>query len=211
VRTCARLSVLLAGSTLLAACFTGQRPTLVSVPPGGNQGSSVGDDNVDAVLHLLEAPGSDAFTATYTILLKFGSALSRAVVAETAGADRSVTIDDMRVLTTAGRSQTCSLATKHCTQGVVEQQLAFVSTFAAEAPARRLRVSVRRKTGDTVSSHRRIGGFEATCVQVPVAGGREDFCALPGGHLAYQNTADAHIELTDLTPTADPELFFPPH
>ena len=207
-----RLSITFVACVGLCGCLTGQRPTLTTAPPGGNEGSPVGDANADAVLTLLESTATSSSTATYTILHKFGGETATAVVARDGSGKKSVTVGDIRFLL-VGATQTCVVSTKECVAGVAEQRvsdLGISSTFADNAPARRLRVSVRRKTSPTTASTKDIGGQSATCVAVPVGNGQETYCAVAGGHLAYLDASDVNIQLDSLTASADPKLFSTP-
>ena len=204
-----RLPIVLVVCVSLTGCFTGQRATLTTAPPGGNQGSPVGDANADAVLVLLESTATTASTATYSILHRFGGQTATGVVAHDASGKKSVTVNDVRYLL-VGSPQTCSLSTRQCDTGVIEQRVSdfgISSTFADNAPARRLRVSIRRKNASTTASHRQLAGQDATCVTVPVGDGQETYCAVAGGHLAYLDASDVQVQLVTLTATADTSAF----
>ena len=196
---------------VLGGCFTGERPTVTSPPPGGAAGSTTGDPNVDAVLQLLESVDRSTFTADYDVLRKLGQASTTATVAQEATNRRSVTIGDVRFLQTTDQpSRTCDLATQTCEDSILDARTSDVgvtSNFFAATPARRLRLAATRKAGPTKGSARTIAGQPATCVEVPFAGGSETYCALDSGAVALWDGADLHVELTRFSPDVDESQF----
>ncbi len=66
-----RCAAALGLAILLTGCFTGKRPTVTTEPfPAG---SSTGDPAIDQVLAQLDAVNEGPYTATYTVLTKFGN------------------------------------------------------------------------------------------------------------------------------------------
>jgi hypothetical protein len=117
----------------------------------------------------------------------------------------SVTIGDVRFLRDAGE-QTCDLATGSCEDGLQEARVsdtAVTSQFYGAAPARVLRVSLARATGEPVGSSETVAEHPATCVTVPSGQGDERTCATPEGLLALWDTAAVTIQLQDLKTSAD--------
>jgi hypothetical protein len=196
---------------LLGGCFTGERPTMTTPPPGGAAGSSTGDPNVDAVLSRLEAVDGSTFTAQYDILRKLGQTATKATVAQEGTNRRSVTVGDVRFLQTTDQpSRTCNLAAQTCEDSILDARVSDVgvtSSFFAGTPARRLRVAATRKAGPTTASTRTIAGQPATCVEVPFAGGNETYCALDSGAVALWDGADLHVELTNYRSDLDEAAF----
>ena len=196
---------------LLGGCFTGERPTMTSPPPGGAAGSSTGDPNVDAVLARLEAVDGSTFTAQYDILRKLGQTATKATVAQEGTNRRSVTVGDVRFLQTTDQpSRTCNLASQTCEDSILDARvsdLGVTSSFFAGTPARRLRIAATRKAGPTTASTRTIAGQPATCVEVPFAGGNETYCALDSGAVALWDGADLHVELTNYRSDLDEAAF----
>lgn len=204
-------SVLLASTLVvgLAACMTGQRPTLSDPPIAGATGEATGDAAADAVLSLLERTDRPAFTARYETLLRLGNRASTATVSADTTGRRSVTIGDVRFLT-VGSSRTCDLATGRCEDGVQEARtsdLGFTSTLDAATPARRLRVSLSRATGPTVAHTDTIAEQSATCVDVPLGSTTEVYCALDAGVIARWDAPDVQLTLTSFGATVDEALF----
>ncbi len=70
-----------------------------------------------------------------------------------------------------------------------------------------LRVDFSRKSAATVATDQTFAGATATCVEVPLGGGSDHYCATPAGPAALWDTAAIHVELTGLTDTADPAAF----
>ena len=196
---------------LLGGCFTGERPTMTTPPPGGAAGSATGDANVDAVLSRLEKVDQATFTADYDILRKLGAATTEATVAQEGTSRRSVTVGDVRYLQTTDQpSRTCNLAAQICEDGIIDARTSDVgvtSNFFGATPARRLRIATTRKSGPTTASTRTIAGQPATCVQVPFADGAETYCALDSGAVALWDGADLHVGLTDYRADLDEAAF----
>jgi hypothetical protein len=200
-------SVALAGA--LSACGVGERPTLAAATAvGGRAGTPTGNAAADAVLQLLEGDPAPAFTAHYTIATKFARKTTQATVARS-GDRRSITIGKVRFLSD-GREQTCNVDTGRCVDGIQEARVsdtAVTSEFSAASPARQLRVSLARRTGEPTGSSASVADHLATCVTTPVGDRRELTCASTEGILATWDTASVHVELTRLTDTVDPSAF----
>src|ERR1043165_2182912 len=63
---------------VLGGCFTGPRPSPTTEP--FRPGTSSGDASIDAVLNQLDAVREGPFTATYSVLTKFGNITHPATV-----------------------------------------------------------------------------------------------------------------------------------
>ena len=187
------------------ACGVGERPTLVEAGAiGGESGEPTGNPAADEVLGLLEGDLPGEVTADYSITTKLGGATRPARVVRS-GDRLSVTIGDVRFLRDAVE-QTCDLATGSCEDGLQEARVsdtAVTSQFFAAAPARVLRVSLARATGEPVGSSETVAEHPATCVAVPSGQGDERTCATPEGLVALWDTAAVTVELEDLTTSAD--------
>jgi len=84
------------------------------------------------------------------------------------------------------------------------------SAFWAGGPARALRVALTRRSGPPVASTQDVAGQSAQCVDVPVGAGVEHYCASSLGPVARWDTAAVAVELTGLSPAADPTAFTAP-
>ena len=186
-------------------CGVGERPTLVEAGAiGGEAGEPTGNQAADDVLGLLEGDLPGEVTANYSITTKLGGTTRPARVVRS-GDRLSVTIGDVRFLRDAG-DQTCDLATGSCEDGLQEARVsdtAVTSQFYAAAPARVLRVSLARATGEPVGSSETVAEHPATCVAVPSGQGDERTCVTPEGLLALWDTAAVTVQLQDLTAAAD--------
>ncbi len=204
-------AAVVAALSLMTACFTGQRATMVEPPPGGETGQPTGDANADDVLELLEPRAAAAFTATYELTLVLTGTVTAASVTEDAVSRRSVTIGGIRYLST-GVDQTCAVATGACEAGLLDARtsdVGFTSGFDRSVPARRLRLAVSRMIGPTTATTEVIAGLPATCVSVPVGSGSEQYCVLQTGGLARWDAADVHVELTAFQGVATEDLLRP--
>jgi hypothetical protein len=210
-RSAAAGMVAIALALVLGGCFTGERPTLTSPPPGGAAGSSTGDPNLDAVLGRLESVHASTFTADYDILHKLGQNTTKATVVQEDANRSSVTIGDVRFLQATDQpSRTCNLESQTCEDSILDARTSDVgvtSSFFAATPARRLRISASRKAGPTTASTRTVAGQPATCVEVPFAAGSELYCALDSGAVALWDGADLHVELTNYGAQVDESKF----
>jgi hypothetical protein len=204
-RAAGALAVVVVALVVGGGCGVGERPTLVEAGAvGGEPGTPTGTRAADEVLALLEGDLPDAVTADYSITTKLGGT-SRPARVVRSGDRLSVTIGDVRFLRDAGE-QTCDLATGSCEDGLQEARVsdtAVTSQFYGAAPARVLRVSLARATGEPVGSSETVAEHPATCVTVPSGQGDERTCATPEGLLALWDTAAVTVQLQDLTTTAD--------
>jgi hypothetical protein len=196
-------------AVVTAGCGLGPRPHLLEAPSsaavlGGGTGTPSGDAGADGVLRLLEAIPPGDFTATYHITRKLGPNETTGTVVQD-GEDRSVTVGDVRFLHTSG-DQTCSVSAQTCAPGTLDARISdfsIGSTFWGAGPARALRVALTRRSGPPVASTQTVAGEKAQCVDVPVGGGVEHYCATDLGPIARWDTAALSIELTGFTANAD--------
>lgn len=193
---------------LLSGCFTGQRPTLTTepFPPGAPSG----DPSIDQVLTQLDADSNGPYTATYTVLTKFGNSTKPASVTVSA-ARRSITVGDVRFITASGASQTCILGSSDpCSSTIDPARISdtqITPDFYGTDAAKRLRRDAVDRIGTPVSHVDQIAGQSATCVDVPLTGGTAVFCVLPNGPLARLDDGAVSITLTQYVPAVDESLF----
>lgn len=194
--------------TVLSGCLTGPRPSYTAEP--FPRGSSSGDAAIDNVLAQLDAVNDGPYTANYTVLTKFGNITRPASVSVAAGR-RSVTVGEVRFITTDGASQTCILdRTDPCSSSIDPARISdtqITPDFYAADAAKRLRRSAVARIGATIPHTEQTAGQSATCVDVPVSGGVSTFCALTNGPLARLDDGAVTIELTQYTPAVDESLF----
>ncbi|MEP7201657.1 MAG: hypothetical protein ABI894_03555 [Ilumatobacteraceae bacterium] len=193
---------------VLAGCFTGERPSFNTEP--FPLGSSSGDPAIDQVLDQFDATNDGPYTADYTVLTKFGNTTRPAVVSLEASR-RSVTVGDVRFLTTNRGSQTCLLAKPDpCSSSIDPARISdtqITPDFYSADAAKRLRRSAVARTGTPVAHVDQIAGQSATCVDVPVSGGTSVFCALTDGPLARLDDGAVSINLTQYAPAIAESLF----
>ncbi len=199
-----RIAVALLAITLtLSACFTGQRPSFAPVDPASN------DPAIAAVLQRLQAVTVEPFTASYSILTKFGNITTEAAVTQVGPSQNSVTIAGVRYLFDTSGPQTCDVATASCQPGTDDARISNLSTthaFYADAAAARLRQDAAVKVGAATASTQIIGGQTATCVLLPFTEGNKLYCVLDNGLLALQDTPDLRISLVSMVPVGEPAL-----
>lgn len=202
------LALIAAAVLPLSGCMTGERPTLNTAPTAA--GMATGDEAIDTVLAKLDAYAGAVYTADYTATVLFGGTVTAVSVAQSAPDRRSVTIGDVRYLTSAGTARTCVLTTGACTDGTDPQPVSDTGVtpdVASGAIAKRLRRAASAKVGATTASTPEIAGQPATCVEVPLGDGSAIYCVLVDGALARFASADVTIELTRYVPDADEALF----
>jgi hypothetical protein len=197
-------------AVVLACCGLGERPTLADPTVlGGAPGTPTGVEAADAVLGPLEGQPPNPMTATYAVTTKFGGATTTATVVRS-GPQQSVTIGDIRFLRGGGTDETCALTTGACEDDIQEARVSdtsLTSAFYGPSPAKAMRVSLSRSTGEPSASELVFAGQPAACIGVPVGQGTESTCATAGGVLALWDTAAVRVELQSLTDTADPAAF----
>lgn len=198
-------------TAVLTGCFTGERP---SFQDEDAELVSTGNAEVDAVLRRLESVAGSRFTASHMIDTKFGTLESTATVAQSSSQRRVVIVQNDAVavsfLDDGDDERTCDLTTDQCETGLNDARISntqLAHTYYAPSFANRLRVSADRRIGEPVASSTTIAGQPAACVDVPVSGGTETYCALESGVLARFVGADVEIELTSYSPDPDEALF----
>lgn len=196
----------LALAAALTGCFTGERPTLSSVP------QSTGDPAADAVLERLGDAATATFTARYQIASAAGEE-AEAAVAQEGSTRRSITIGDTRYLVNGTSTATCSVGDGTCVDAIQPARvsdLGVTPDFYAASPAARLRRDAASRVGPTTSSTETIAGQPATCVIIPIAQSAARYCALDAGPLAGMRTTDVTVDLTEYAARVDPAQFSPP-
>ena len=206
MRSVRLLVAALVAPVVLTGCLTGQRAHFAP------DAAQVSDPAITAVLAKLEAANTGQFTATYSLLTKFGDVTTQATVAQTSPVAKSITVGTVRFLTLDISNQTCELTTSTCVDSFDDAQisnLSFSHDFYAVSPAARIRQDATTMVGPAIGSTQQIAGQSATCVQVSFAGAgnNKKYCALDSGLLALQDTPDLRIELLGLTTGADQSLF----
>jgi hypothetical protein len=194
------IAVLLLAPLVLGACVTGKRPSF------GVQS----DPAIAAVLSKLDVASIGPFTATYSLLTRFGNVTTPATVAMVNTTQRSVTIGGVRYLFGDAGPQTCALATGSCTAQTDDAQVSNLSLthdFYGAAPAARIRQDAKTMVGNAIGSTEQIAGQTATCVQIPFTGGSKKYCTLDDGLLAFQDSPDLQITLLTVIDTTNPLLF----
>jgi hypothetical protein len=193
-------------SLVLGGCFTGDRPSFVETSK-----EPTGDASVDDIVEVLESPESGVFTATYEITGKYDNAKFPATVSRD-DTRLSITIGDVRFLSTSAGTQTCTVSTGACTNGFDDAKISntgVLHTFAKKSAADRLRREAATKTAPGEASAATVGDQQVECVRLVGAGGTTQFCVLPSGWLALEDVAEVNITLLSLAPTATEALFTP--
>ncbi len=193
-------------SLFLGGCFTGERPSFVEASD-----EPTGDVAVDDIVAVLESPAAGTFTAVYEITNKYGPTTFPATVTRD-DTRLSITIGDVRFLSTGAGTQTCTVSTGACTTGFDDAKISntgVLHTFAKESAAGRLRREAATKTGPGEAYPATVGEQQVNCVRLAGTGGTTQFCALPSGWLALQDVAEANVTLLSLSPTATEALFTP--
>ena len=209
-----RLLTAVGASLLLAGCFTGERPRLVTdetLPP-------IDDSAIASLIAVLDTPSDGtAFTVVYRITTKFGGQTTDGSIVVDPLNGTSVQIADTRYITRLdGSTITCSTITDTCTPGVDETRVAdrmLNSRIFQQAMVDRLRQDATVAVGDTSLERRSIADRPASCVAVPVVDSsgitqQKSYCAFDGlGVLASFDGADLFIDTERVLMTADPAAF----
>ena len=200
----------LAAVTVLTGCMTGERPSLGTAPTAA--GTETGDANVDTVLALLDSVSTAVFTAQYNATVRFGGTVTPVRATQSAPDRRSVTVGDVRYITDASGSRTCTVSTSSCADGTNPQPISntgVTTDLVFGDVAKRLRRFAGSRVGATTLTQSTIAGQAATCVDLPVGTGVSTYCALDNGVLARLVDGDVTVEMTSYVASADDTLFTP--
>ena len=192
------VGVVIACTSVLTGCITGERPTLQPVPV-------VDDPAAAVVLERLERAGSLPFTATYDIIPSTTGETTSAVVRQVEQR-RRITIGDVDYLLDGGITRTCRRSSGECVDTIDDaliSDLNITHRFWNEAIADRLVVDASRRVGFSEGHTETIAGRPAACADVPVLGGVVLYCALDVGVVARYFNADVSIELTSYSNDVD--------
>ncbi|MCU1395121.1 MAG: hypothetical protein JWM34_3549 [Ilumatobacteraceae bacterium] len=204
------LAIAALSTVLLTGCFTGKRGHFANDADAAS--AAVSDPAIQAVLTNLGAANTSQYTATYTVITKYGNTTRTAIVAQSAPDTRSITIGHVRFLDQPSGAQTCELTTGVCQTGILDQSVSdtqLTHDFYSSSASLRLRQDVNTMVSAATPSTKTIAGQPATCAQVFFTDGSKTYCALADGLLAQQDTPDVRVDLTALTTGADQSLFTP--
>lgn len=193
---------------LLGGCALGPRPKFADDPfPAG---SNTGDASIDPLLRKLDSVSTGPFTATYTVLTKYGNTTHPATVTADPGR-RSVTIASTRYLTFGSTLQTCVFSpTASCSTGFDLTKVSDTSItpdFYAGDVAKRIRRKATAAIGPTTATSETIAGQRASCVSVPLPGGTAMYCVLDIGVLARMDDGDVAVSMLNYSASATENLF----
>lgn len=192
---------------VLVGCFTGSRPRFED--PASRD--LTGRPEIDGVLVRLDSAPLAQFTAQYDILTRLGDRESTARVVQAEESRRSITINDVRYLFDGATVATCRLDDATCVDQITPQatygELFVDHNFYAATPATRLRNDAKARIGEPVSTEVVHAGQPALCVDIPVSGGTNRYCALDAGILSLYDGNDLEITLTRYTAEPDDALF----
>ena len=192
-------AVAIVAPLLFSGCITGERPSF----------GSQADPAIEAVLSKLDT-SIGPFTASYSLLTRFGNIVTPVTVAIQNESERSITFGDIRFLQSVGGFRTCTLSTGQCSitaDDATISNLSVTHEFYGSAPAARIRQDVTTMVGPAIASVEQFVDQNATCVQLSFTSGTKKYCVLENGMLAFQDTPDLQITLTKLTDTIDVRLF----
>ena len=123
---------------------------------------------------------------------------------------RSITINNVRFIYDGASVATCDLVTAECEATINDARVSDVSVtheFYGKSFAQRLRVDASRRVGDPAGYSITQAGQQALCVDVPVTGGSNIYCALSNGVLARYDGNDLFIEMTTYSDFPDETAF----
>jgi hypothetical protein len=213
-RRLAHVSRVLTAVVLVAAlatgCALGERPTMAAEAPTA-PGEPTGDPLIDAVLSRLDQVGTAQFSAQYTAVRRMGGVTSTVRVTQSAPTRRSVTIGQIRYLTEGSETNTCDLAAGTCEPGTLSQRISDTGLqtpdFVFDGLAKRLRLDETAKIAPSSASTVGIVDQSASCVDVPLAAGTSQYCALDNGVIAKYAGGDFTLDLVGYSAAADETLF----
>jgi hypothetical protein len=183
---------------LLSACVTGERPTLVSAVP-------VGDEAIEAVLDRLARAHLVTFTATYDIIPSTTGETTEATVIQTDGRT-TITIGDVEFIIDGDSTSTCQGNLDTCVDFIDDARVSDLNIthrFWGESFAARLELDAARNISPGDGSTASVSSHPAACVDIEIIGGTVIYCALDAGVLARYFGADVSIELTSFSARSD--------
>jgi len=200
--------VVLAG-VVIVGCFTGKRPHFEESSPL-TAGTLTGDPAIDPLLTRLDTVTPGPATAAYDALTKYGNTTRGAVVALD-GANRSISIGDVRYVQTMAGSYTCSTdVAQPCSDGWDAARIGdtlLTTDFYAGDTAKRLRRDAQAALAPATATDETLAGMPVTCVQLQLPGGTAKYCVLSNGIVALLDDGDVRVALSSYFDSADPTAF----
>lgn len=211
-----------AASSFLAACFTGERPSFDPTDTLGTRNGASGVSGPGTIADGLPTTPAELAklfgtrargreTATYEI--RPTSSSGSAVVA-TVSRDTGrlvVQVRNIQYRTDSSGPRTCRDTSKSCTRGLNSQPLSdLLITAQFWGPAIRQQLespTLAARIGPTQTTQAEIADQLSICIDVPGPQVTDRYCALPTGLLAALRTAAVTITMTDYVPDFDEELW----
>lgn len=198
-------SAVLIGVAVLtgSGCMTGDRPTLA-------ESTSTGYPVVDELLERLGDLAETQYSAHYEVLVRYGDVTTTASASQSDGDRRSLTIGDVRYVSHAQITKTCTVSTATCIPEIDPTRVSDVMMtpdFFGTSMAARIELDAARAIGEPVVTAEQTDGGEATCVAIPITDATTTYCMLDNGVLTRLDGPDLVVTMTSYSDEVDELLY----
>lgn len=186
-----------------SGCMTGDRPTLAEATSTGYPAI---DDLLDRIGDLADA----RYTAHYEVLVRYGDVTTTASASQSEGDRRSLTIGDVRYVSHAQITKTCTVSTARCVPEIDPTRVSDVlmtPDFFGTSMAARIELEATRAIAEPVVTAESTDGGEATCVAIPITGATTTYCVLANGVVTRMDASDLVVTMTSYTDEVDELLY----
>jgi hypothetical protein len=186
-----------------SGCMTGDRPTLA-------QETSTGYPAVDDLVDRIGDLGEARYTAHYDVLVRYGDVSTTASASQSDEDRRSLTIGDIRYVTHAQISKTCTVSAATCVPQIDPTRVSDVMMtpdFFGTSMVARIELDAARAIAEPVVSVEQTDGGEAMCVAIPITDATTTYCVLENGVLTRLDGPDLVVTMTSYSGEVDELLY----
>jgi hypothetical protein len=186
-----------------SGCMTGDRPTLA-------EATSTGHREIDRLLERLGDLGEARYTAHYDVLVRYGEVSTTASASQSDGDRRSLTIGDVRYVSHAQVTKTCTVSTATCIPEIDPTRVSDVMMtpdFFGTSMIARIELDASRAVAEPAVTAEPTDGGEAVCVAIPVADATTTYCVLENGVLTRMDGPDLVVTMTSYSDEVDELLY----
>ena len=196
-------ALLAVGAIAGSGCMTGDRPTLA-------EATSTGHQSIDQLLERIGDLGEARYSAHYDVLVRYGDVATTAIASQSDGDRRSLTIGDVRYVSHAQITKTCTVSTATCIPEIDPTRVSDVMMtpdFFGTSMIARIELDASRAIAEPVVTVEQTDGGEATCVAIPITDATTTYCALENGVLTRMDGPDLVVTMSSYSDEVDELLY----
>ena len=144
------------------------------------------------------------------MLVRYGDISTTASASQSDGDRRSLTIGDVRYVSHAQVTKTCTVSTATCVPEIDPTRVSDVMMtpdFFGTSMIARIELDASRAIAEPVVTAEPTDGGEATCVAIPITDATTTYCLLENGVLSRMDGPDLVVTMTSYSDEVDELLY----